>query len=366
MVLHQFLSLNHDELVARCRRKVEKRRLPRPSELELDHGISLFLQQLIETLKARQRSTPLPMVSTATLHGDELLRKGFTVDQVIHDYGDLCQAITEMADEVDAPITAGEFGTLNRCLDDAIAGAVTEYSRQREKTLDDMGTEKTNLRLGFLAHELRNLLNTATLSFEAIKLGSVALNGSTSALHERALRGLRTLVDQSLTEVRLSVGIHRERLHVADFIEEVRVAASLEANAMGVHFAVAPVPGDLAINADRQILGAVLANLLQNAFKFTRANNMMNTTLTVRHLGDRVFMDVADECGSLPANGGAEWFGPFKQGSEDRTGVGLGLAICWRGVHANDGLLHVRDVPGHGCVFSVELQLLPGRRTDIA
>ena len=72
---------------------------------------------------------------SATAHGKELLKLGFTVDQVVHDYGDLCQAITDLAFERDAPFSIDEFRTLNRCLDNAIADAVTEFSFQREATL---------------------------------------------------------------------------------------------------------------------------------------------------------------------------------------------------------------------------------------
>ena len=51
------------------------------------------------------------------------------MSQVVHDYGDVCQAITELALERKAPITVKEFHTLNRCLDTAIAEAVTEHAR---------------------------------------------------------------------------------------------------------------------------------------------------------------------------------------------------------------------------------------------
>jgi len=56
----------------------------------------------------------------------QLLQHGFTVDQVVHDYGDLCQAITKLAVDRGAAIQVEEFRTLNRCLDNAIADAVTE------------------------------------------------------------------------------------------------------------------------------------------------------------------------------------------------------------------------------------------------
>ena len=80
---------------------------------------------------------------------------------------------SELAVSRAAAITASEFQTLNLCLDNAIAGAVSEYGRLREHE----GTE----RLGRFAHELRNLLSRAVLSFEMIKSGSVGLHGSTAA-----------------------------------------------------------------------------------------------------------------------------------------------------------------------------------------
>jgi hypothetical protein len=49
----------------------------------------------------------------------------------VHDYGDVCQAITELALAINAPISTDDFRMLNRCLDDAIAGAVTQYTRER-------------------------------------------------------------------------------------------------------------------------------------------------------------------------------------------------------------------------------------------
>jgi hypothetical protein len=204
-MLYEFLMQNEMELVTRYRVKVAKRRAPRVSEAELEHGVPFFLRQLIDALRTGQPSAPTPMVETAGKHGTELLQKGFAVAEVIRDYGDLCQAVTELAAETNAQIAVNEFHTFHRCLEDAIAGAVTAYARGRELTLYDQASEEANRRLRFLAHELRNLLGSATLSFDVIKTGTVALNGSTSAQHERALRGLAHLIDRSLTEVRPSV-----------------------------------------------------------------------------------------------------------------------------------------------------------------
>jgi hypothetical protein len=172
-------------LIARCRSKVATRRAPRATDQELCYGISLFVDQLVTALKLQQASeseaaTSCAISRTAAQHGNEMLRRGLTVGHVVHDYGDLCQAITEVAIEQAAAISSVEFRTLNRCLDEAIAGAVTEFGRQRDAFTSDDATRATNERLGFLAHELRNLISTATVAVATIKKGSVGLTGATA------------------------------------------------------------------------------------------------------------------------------------------------------------------------------------------
>jgi signal transduction histidine kinase len=361
-MLHEFLTDNREALVQRCREKVAKRPAPQATVLELEHGIPLFLDQLIATLRLElgapnegASQVPIEIGATAGKHGNELLRKGFTVDQVVHDYGDLCQSVTELAAEKKVPVTVDEFRTFNRCLDNAIADAVTEFGRARDRLISAEGAHEMNERLGSLAHELRNLINAAMLAFQAIKSGTVAVTGATGGVLDRSLLGLRDVIDRSLAEVRLSAGLDAQRalINVSEFIEELQVAAALEVKARDITFKVAPIDVDLALEADRQMLGSAVSNLLQNAFKFSRRHG--SVSLTVRAVGDRIFIEIADECGGLPGDKVEELFRPFKQASSDRGGLGLGLSISRRAVEANGGNLNVRNVPGTGCVFTIDL-----------
>jgi C4-dicarboxylate-specific signal transduction histidine kinase len=68
-----------------------------------------------------------------------------------------------------------------------------------------------------------------------------------------------------------------------------------------------------------------------------------------------VMIDVEDHCGGLQPNSAEIMFLPFKQNGEDRSGLGLGLTICRRSVEANNGVLSVRDIPGSGCIFTIQL-----------
>lgn len=356
-VLSDFITANRAEIVERCRARVASRMAPRATQLELEHGVPLFLDQLVGTL--RSKLDPKTSVeATATKHGNELMRMGFSAAQVVHDYGDACQTITEMAIERGATITTEEFQALNLCLDDAIAGAVTEFGRQRELKIETDDTARATEDLGILAHELRNLLGTATLAYEALLGGNVGVAGSTGAVLGRSLSRMRDLVGRSLVAVRLKVGIEaHERIAVGELIEEVEVAAAMEAKQYGHQLSVEKHHGGAVVRADRQILASIVSNLIQNAYKYTRPHGHV-TLRTSTTLG-RVHIEVEDQCGGLPPGKAEELFRPYAQHSPDRTGLGLGLAICARGVEAMGGAIRVRDLPGKGCVFTVDLPRAP-------
>lgn len=370
-MLHEFLTTNKADLIERCRRKVAERLAPKVAGKELAHGIPSFLDQLIKTLEVEQTSEPMrsrrvsgpagggaavsEIAATAALHGRELSEQGFTVDQVVHDYGDLCQAIADLAFERGVPIQVDEFRTLNRCLDNGIADAVTEYAFQRHSLVESNSVKALNERLGSLAHELRNLLHTATLAVMAIKAGNVGATGATGALLDRSLIGMRNLIDRSLADVRITAGMPpRARLiSLADFVADVKISASLEAHARQCEFTVGAVDAELALDVDREMLFSAVGNLLQNAFKFTQRHTAVS--LNVYAAADRIRIEVGDHCGGLPQGAVEDVFLPFKQSGEDRSGLGLGLAICRRSVEANNGVLSVRDVAGSGCIFRIEL-----------
>jgi hypothetical protein len=58
-MMHLFLADNRAELITRCRDKVAARALPGSTTRELDHGISVFLDQLIKTLQVERTSDPM-------------------------------------------------------------------------------------------------------------------------------------------------------------------------------------------------------------------------------------------------------------------------------------------------------------------
>jgi signal transduction histidine kinase len=352
-MLREFIALNRDEIIRRCKKKVAARSIPPPEGAVVDRGVPMFLDQLGDALGQGPVSS-IEISASAIQHGHDLLRQGFTVSQVVHSYGDVCQAITDLAVQIDAPISIDEFRTLNQCLDDAIAGAVTEYGRARNQSTVEGENAREQKRLGFFAHELGNLINTGIIAFEILKSGNVGVGGSTGAVLHRSLLGLRTLVGRSLAELRLTEGVqNKEPFLVGGFIDDIGPSATLEATTRGIKLNVAAIETGVSVLADRQVLAAVVTNLLQNAFKFTKPGTIV--TLRVGASEGRVLIEVEDECGGLPGGNADDLFHPFEQRGADRTGVGLGLAFCRWAVEANDGRVYARTIPGTGCVFTIDL-----------
>ena len=348
-MLPAFLAANREALVERARAKAGARLAPRATEEELLKGIPLFIDQVTAMLLVSPSSVDA-MAASASAHGRALLDAGFTVAQVVHDYVDVCQAITELTEEMSSSITAGEYVILHRCLDEAIAQAVTEYLRRREAALSSLETE----RLGALAHEFRNAVGVAMLAFHTLRAGKVGIGGSTAALVDRSLRRLSALVESSIAQVRVDAGKHqRDVVSLRDLVEDIEVGASIEANALGLTLSVGRVEPGVDLVVDRQLLVAAVGNLLQNAFKFTRAGG--SVTLGTSWKGSRVLIEVQDECGGLPPGDTEALFRPFEQRGANRTGLGLGLSISRKSVEADGGFLRVRDLPGTGCVFTIDL-----------
>jgi hypothetical protein len=207
MTLDQFLKDNRAELIKLTRAKVAGRSTPPADQTELEHGVPLFLSQLSDTLADQgqggmdsstraSRAAHQAIGDGAAVHGRDLLKFGFTIEQVVHDYGDVCQAVTELAEERGVALSVAEFHTLNRCLDNAIAGAVSSWSeerdRQRAKTTGEADKASDTLTLN-----LRRLLEQAKTTFDVISQGRVGVGGATGTLLHSALSEMGALIDRA-------------------------------------------------------------------------------------------------------------------------------------------------------------------------
>jgi hypothetical protein len=185
--LEDFIATYREELIRRCEAKVASR-VPPPGKADSSHhGVPLFLDQLGEQLRNGGEQSE-EIGESAKKHGHDLLKQGFTIEQVVHDYGDVCQSITDLAVELDAPISTDDFRTLNRCLDDAIAGAVTEFALEQSVTR------------AIQSAELHSLTEAAICAFRFIRAGGVGAGGSTGAVVERSLVAILAAMDAASPE----------------------------------------------------------------------------------------------------------------------------------------------------------------------
>jgi signal transduction histidine kinase len=355
-MLRDFLTDNRDEIIARTRAKVAERSSPRATDEELKNGVPLFLDQFIETLGAPRLvgEASDAIGKSAAIHGGKLMRMGFTVAQVVYDYGDVCQAVTELADETAASITAAEFHSLNRHLDEAIAQAVTEYTNLRDRTMVNLGNEH----LGELAREMRSRLATTMLSFDLLRRGSVGIGGSTGAALGQGLSALRSLIDGAFARVRLESGVRRpERISVAGLLEFIAADALIDASIRGVQLTAAAIDPGVEVSADRQLLEAAVSQLIQDAIKFSGSPGHVSLRTIVTR--NRVLIEVHFVGGGLQPNRGEAFSRSLEHRGLERLGPVLGLSIPHECVEAIGGTVRVREVNDIECVTTIDLQRLP-------
>ncbi len=388
-MLYKFLGEHQKEILAMTAAKSLELAGVRPNSNQLMQGLPIFYKQLMTVLKleigskpgepkkeiskmataatkndevamasAEGRPAEMGLAASAGSHGKELFRLGYTLSHVVHAYGAMCQSITELATIKKATITADEFHDLNRCLDVAIAGAVTEFQTDR----DIRESDRENKQLGFLAHEMRNALGTVTLALELIKDGAVGFGGSTGLVLDRGIKRIEQLIDRSLTEVRLRVDpkIHLESINLLQLIDQIAVTAGIEARNRKQILEI-EVDSSISFKADQQLIYSAVSNLIQNALKYTQAGGKITVRGTTA--SENVFIEVEDECGGLTGKA-VDLFRAFEQQNENRSGLGLGLTIAKQAAELHNGKISVSSLPQKGCIFKLTLPIYPTETTS--
>jgi hypothetical protein len=223
-MLDQFLLENEKEILALTEEKTLELAGTHPSSVQLKKGLPIFYKQIIEIIRdADKPSEPPPkdieaiakaadqgdepamaaaagqpaeaeLAKSAGAHGQELLRLGYTLSHVVHAYGAMCQSITETAAKKKAEVAASDFHALNRCLDVAIAGAVTEFEAHHNSDKSAVKNSAT----GVFIHEMRNALTSANMSLQLIQKGVVGPGGQTGQALQRSLQRMGSLLEQSV------------------------------------------------------------------------------------------------------------------------------------------------------------------------
>jgi signal transduction histidine kinase len=279
-------------------------------------------------------------------------RLGFDVGEVIREYGLLHECILDAVTEAGHTLGLEDHRLIASALSDGVKEAVSQYVKQRDAELE----REASAHIGFIAHEVRNGISAAWLTYLRMR----QQHGQDASIDRlgRGLRGVAEVVDNALVQAWLGMGVEPslQELPIRALLEELGLDLGADAQDRRVQLRL-ELPAELTISADRRLLRSAVSNLLTNALKFSPPGSTV--TLHAWTAAGRLLVEVEDQCGGLPPGRAEELFSPLVQRHGNRFGFGLGLAIVLQAVQAHAGTAKVRDVPHVGCVFSLDLPVMP-------
>ncbi len=354
--LHAVLAQRREEVLHRWRSNVEGTITPEsmPTVELLDH-IPLFLDEVISALRsdAGDHDTAADETQTASDHGEQRLRLGFSLDAVVREYGALRDAMIETGRSAGGTITFREAQVVFDLTITGIADAVSEYARQRDAEL----LRQHNEHVAFLAHELRNPLASAVMAVALLDArGALPPDEKAAVALRRSLDKLSELVDHTLNMARVVARfeVRPQREQLSRLLKDVETLVTFDAEGRGIDLVVS-MEQDVQLMMDIRLMHSALSNLVRNAIKYSHDGGTVE--LRSRVQSDRLILEVEDGCGGLPPGMVEQAFAPFVRLTGKQQGFGLGLAIAKQAVDAHEGLLRVQNLPGKGCIFVMELPL---------
>jgi PAS domain S-box-containing protein len=220
--------------------------------------------------------------------------------------------------------------------------------------------------LAVLSHELRNPL--APIQNALYILGRVAPGSEQEkrarGILERQMAHLTHLVDDLLDMTRIErnrIQLQRQLLELNELVRRVAEDHRSTFDAAGVQLELEPAPGPLFVDADPTRLAQMIANLLNNAAKFTPRGG--STRVGVTREGARVIISVSDTGVGMTEETRGRIFEPFAQGppglARTRGGLGLGLTLVKGLAEQHGGEVEALSAgPGRGSEFRVRLPLI--------
>jgi signal transduction histidine kinase len=325
--------------------------------VELVDHMPSFLDGLASDLCPTSPAHP-DSCGSAAEHGRQRLRLGFNVREVVREYGLLHTTILTLAEATGVELSQREQIAIVDHIGAGTGDALSEYVAQRDAQLQRQSSEH----LGFIAHELRGALAGARIAADLLRERQDG--GRLLKMLDKALGRAVWLIDSTLTHAWLKLGVE-PRIAPVDLralLEELRSELGIEGERKGVEIETS-VDSDRPLEADARLLRSAISNILRNAVKFTRPNSTV--ALRAFSRDERIVIEVEDRCGGLPPGESDKLFDSTVQRGEDRSGFGLGLAIARQAVAAHNGVIAVRNLPGKGCVFAIELSAAPAYRPQL-
>ena len=265
--------------------------------------------------------------------------------------GEQRDALTTLADRV---VDVLELGRRTTQLEESLTRlhALREDLRRSHEQLGAFA--------GQAAHDLRNPLTSVSMSLQLLaEQPPVAADHDARWMVERALAGtvrMEALIEELLGYAQVGGALRTRPVDLAELVAQLR--AELDGTLAGASLVV---DGTLpVVQADRTQLGAVLANLVTNAVKFTRPVREPVVTVSARPAGRGWRVEVADNGPGVPAEDRDRVFEPLVRVDRSTDGAGLGLSVCRRIVRAHGGSIGLADGPAGGALVWLELPDVSG------
>jgi signal transduction histidine kinase len=355
MRLAEMLEQCHDLIVERWIDRVAgrlaPRALPRPQLADQMPG---FLHELARALRAGEGGPPdqRPERSpTSQEHGAQRQMLGIDIASVVCEFGVMDEVIWDLARERGVEVSFDEIALLMSSINTGIRDSAEQYTNRRDKEQREQAAKH----FAFLAHELRNPLQSARMALQILEERGIVPLGNARDVLDRGLSHVQELIDRALLSMRLAAGAEvgpREEIELGPMLRELAADSAIDRERRRQSLSLQIAEG-VVISCEPRLLRSAVGNLLRNAIKFSREGS----TVTVRahRFEGRLVIEVEDECGGIAPERVSQVFDPFVQASADRSGFGLGLAIAKQAAEAHRGSLRVVNLPGKGCVFALDL-----------
>jgi signal transduction histidine kinase len=246
-----------------------------------------------------------------------------------------------------------EFGTMITAGLDRVR--ITERMAELERTKSQF--------LNLASHELRTPLSVIRGYLSMLEAGSLdpstPLGRSAIAILSAKALEMNMLIEQMLDAARLEEGRLVLKPELVDPMAAIRSAVEMVRPLAGARHQLILEPCDqpARINADRERLGTILVNLIDNAVKYSPDGGEVRCSVATKD--DRVLIAVQDFGVGIAPEELPRLFTKFSRLSNDRTahvtGTGLGLYLCRELARQQGGDITVDSSPGRGSTFTLSL-----------
>jgi signal transduction histidine kinase len=298
-----------------------------------------------------RRGMPLSLPAIAVLAGLAVLVVGTAVE------------VSVLA-VVLAALTVG-LGAVPIVFRQAMLGRMLAAQEEAVRRLTELDHQKTDL-LVTVNHEFRTPLTSINGHVELLLDGTFAdlPPAATEALRtiERNGAKLQSLIDDTFTASRLQAAedvLERSPVEVAGLVARAAARVEPQAARSGIALTVDCDTADLEVDADGPHLERALANLIDNAVKFSDPGGAVAVTASGSSADGEVVVRVTDTGMGIPAGDVSRLFTKFFRASNVQRaaipGVGLGLSISQQIVQAHGGTIEIDSTLGHGTTLTVRL-----------